>query len=111
MGGITVGKGRRGGFGGGTICCSCVGRDVRGLQLLATTVSSSSSSSLLAIMWKGLLLRVTRWCMIGNWRMVRGAIMVLDVVATVRGVVTGTLGGVVGITLGGVAGITSPSEM
>ena len=42
----------------------------------------------------------------GNWWMVCGAMMVLDVIPTVRGVVSGPLRGVTGITLEGVAGIT-----
>ena len=44
VGGITVGKGRWGGFGGRTVCWSCVGRGVRGLQLLATFLLVISNS-------------------------------------------------------------------
>ena len=53
----------------------------RGLQLLATTVSSSSSSSVVRI-WNGLLLRVWRWWTNGIVRMTLGAVMLFDVVAT-----------------------------
>ncbi len=40
--------------------------------------------------------------MMGNCRMVFGAVMVLDVVATLGGAATATLGGVAGTTLGDV---------
>ena len=53
----------------------------RGLQLLATTVSSSSSSSVARI-WNGLLLRVWRWWTNGIVRMTLGAVMLFRVVAT-----------------------------
>ncbi len=85
-----------------TIHGHCVVRGVRGLQLLAMTVSPLPLSSLSKRIWKGLLCRVRRWCIIGGWRMVFGAVMVLDVVATLRGAATGTLGGVAGTTLGDV---------
>ena len=56
-----------------------------GLQLLATTVSSSSPS-LEARIWNGLMLRVwPRWIN-GICRMTLGAVMLLDVVATLGGV-------------------------
>ena len=53
----------------------------RGLQLLVTTVSSSSSSLVVRI-WNGLLLRVWRWWTNGIVRMTLGAVMLFDVVAT-----------------------------
>jgi hypothetical protein len=94
-----------------TVRGHCVVRGVRGLQLLAMTVSSLSSLSLSARIWKGLLCCVRCWCIIGSWWMVFGAVMVLDVVATLGDAATGTLGGVAGITLrdvglggGGVSG-------
>ena len=62
----------------------------RGLQLLATTVSSSSSS-LVARIWNGLLLRVWRWWTNGICRMKLGAVMLFDVVATLGGVACPTL--------------------
>ncbi len=52
-----------------------------GLQLLVTTVSSSSSL-LVARIWNGLLLRVWRWWTNGIVRMTLGAVMLFDVVAT-----------------------------
>ena len=54
-----------------------------GLQLLVTTVSSSSSSSVVRI-WNGLLLRVWRWWTNGIVRMTLGAVMLFNVVATLR---------------------------
>jgi hypothetical protein len=42
------------------------------------------------------------WCTMGNCWMVFGAMMVLDVVATLRGAAIATLGGVTGTTLGDV---------
>jgi hypothetical protein len=45
--------------------CS-MGSGILGLQLLATTVSSSSSSLSSERIWKGLLLRVTCWCTMSN---------------------------------------------
>jgi hypothetical protein len=62
----------------------------RGLQLLATTVSSSSSSSVARI-WNGLLLRVWRWWTNSIVRMTLGAVMLFDVVATLGGVACPTL--------------------
>ena len=56
-----------------------------GLQLLATTVSSSSSSSEARI-WNGLLLHVWHWWTNGIWRMTLGAVMLFNVVATLGGV-------------------------
>ena len=41
----------------------------------------------------------------GNCRMVFGAIMMLDVVATLGGAATATLGGVAGTTLGDVGSV------
>jgi hypothetical protein len=73
---------------------------VLGLQFLATTVSSSSPpSSSSERIWKGLLLRVTRWCTMGNQQMVFGAMIVFNVVAPLRGAATTTLGGVAVSTL------------
>jgi hypothetical protein len=57
---------------------------LRGLQLLATTVISSSSSSLARI-WNGLLLRVCHWWINGSCCMVVGDVMLFDVVATLAG--------------------------
>jgi hypothetical protein len=79
---------------GGFLCRSLVGRlggGIRRVQLLATTVSSSSSS--LARMWNGSLLRVWRWWMCGMFLMMLGAVILVDVVATLRGgaVAVGTL--------------------
>jgi hypothetical protein len=85
---------------GWIVCGRCVGCGVCRLQLLATTVLVSSSSSSSARIWKGLLCRVRHWCTMGDCRMVFGAVMVLDVVATLGGAATATLGGVAGTTLG-----------
>jgi hypothetical protein len=52
--------------------------------------------------WKGLLCCVGRWCTIGYFQLVFGAVMMLDVVATLRGATTATLVGVAGTTLGDV---------
>ncbi len=87
---------------GWIVCGHCVGCGVCGLQLLATTMSVSSSSSSSTRIWKGLLCRVRRWCTMGNCRMVFGAVMVLHTVATLGGAATATLRGVVGTTLGDV---------
>jgi hypothetical protein len=84
------------------VCGRCVGCGACGLQLLATTVLASSSSSSSARIWKGLLCRVRRWCTMGNCWMVFGAMMVLDVMATLGGAAIATLGGVTGIILGDV---------
>ncbi len=62
-----------------------------GLQLLATTVISSSSSSLARI-WNGLLLRICRWWIDGSCRMVVGDMMLFDMVATLGGGLSATLG-------------------
>jgi hypothetical protein len=78
------------------------GIGARGLQLLATTMSSSMSLSLSVRIWKGLLCCVRRWCTIGNQRIVRGIVMVFDVVATLGGVAIATLGGGSDSTLGDV---------
>jgi hypothetical protein len=70
---------------GGFPCRSLVGRlggVIRGVQLLATTVSTSSS--LLARMWNGLLLRVWCWWMRGMFLMMLGAVILFDVVAILR---------------------------
>jgi hypothetical protein len=66
----------------GFLCRSLVGRlggGIRGVQLLAITVSTLSSSS--ARMWNGLLLQVWRWWMRGMFLMMLGAVIFLDVVA------------------------------
>ncbi len=68
------------------------GRDAGGLQLLATTMSSSMSSSSSVRIWKGLLCHVRRWCTIGNLYIVHGVVMVFYVVATLGGVAIATLG-------------------
>jgi hypothetical protein len=71
---------------GGLPCRSLVGRlggGIGGVQLLATTVSTSSSS--LARMWNGLLLQVWRWWMRGMFLMMLGAVILFDVVAILRG--------------------------
>jgi hypothetical protein len=54
--GLVVG----GWLGGWIVCGRCVGRGARGLQLLATTVSVSSSLSYSTRIRKGLLCRVSR---------------------------------------------------
>jgi hypothetical protein len=69
------------------------GRGARGLQLLATTVSSSMSLSLSVSIWKWLLCCVRCWCTIGNQQIVHGVMMVFDVVATLGGVAIATLRG------------------
>jgi hypothetical protein len=61
-----------------------------GLQLLATTVSSLSSS-LVARIWNGLLLRVWCWWTNGICRMTLGAVILFDVAATLGGVACPTL--------------------
>jgi hypothetical protein len=78
------------------------GRDPGGLQLLVMTMSSSMSSSSSVRIWKGLLCRVRRWCTIGNRQIVRGIVIVFDVVATLGGVAIATLGGQSVSTLGDV---------
>ncbi len=67
-----------------------LGGGSHGLQLLATTVSSLSSSSVARI-WNGLLLRVWRWRTNGICRMTLGAVMLFDVVVTLGGVACPTL--------------------
>jgi hypothetical protein len=62
---------------------------LHGLQLLATTVSSLLSSS--AGRWNGLLLRVWHRWINGICRMTLGAVILLDVVATLGGEVVATL--------------------
>jgi hypothetical protein len=76
------------------------GKGARGLQLLATIVSSSMSTSSSVMIWKGLLCLVRRWCTIGNLWIVHGVVMVFDVVATLGGVAIATLGGESVSTLG-----------
>ncbi len=68
-----------------------LGSGLRGLQLLATTVISLSSSSLARI-WNGLLLHVCCWWINGSCRMVVGDVMLFDVVATLGGGLSATLG-------------------
>ncbi len=66
----------------GFLCRSPVGRlggGIHGVQMLATTVLTSSSS--LARMWNGLLLRVWRWLMRGMFLMMLGNVIFFDVVA------------------------------
>jgi hypothetical protein len=60
-----------------------LGSGLRGLQILATTVSSLSLS--LVRRWNGLLLRVWRWWTNGICRMTFGAVVLLDIVATLGG--------------------------
>ncbi len=67
-----------------------LGSGLRGLQLLATTVMSSSSSSSARI-WNGLLLCICRWWINGSCRMVVGDVMLFDVVATLGGGFSATL--------------------
>jgi hypothetical protein len=57
-----------------------LGRGLRELQLLATTVLSLSLSS--ARRWNRLLLRVWRWWTHGICRVTFGAVVLLDIVAT-----------------------------
>jgi hypothetical protein len=91
---------------GWIVCERYVGCGTCGLQLLATTVSVSSlSSSSFVRIWKGLLCPVRCWCTMGNCRMVFGAMMVFDVVATLGGAATATLRGVAGTTLGDVGSV------
>ena len=66
-----------------------LGCGLHGLQLLATTVSTLLSS--LVRRWNGLLLRVWRWWTNGICRMTFGAVVLLDVVATLGGGVAATL--------------------
>ena len=61
-----------------------------GLQFLATTVLSLSSSSEARI-WNGLLLHVWRWWTNGICWMTLGAVMLFDVVANLGGVACPTL--------------------
>jgi hypothetical protein len=119
--GITDGGGRGGWFGawngcrhhvGGLILVvgvavgargSCwEGRGAEGLQLLARTVSLSLLLLLSVRIWNELLCRVRRWCRIGNQRIVRGIMMVFDVVATLGGIAIATIGGGSVSTLGDV---------
>ncbi len=78
------------------------GRGVRGLQSLATIVSSSMSLSLSVRIWKGLLCHVRHWCTIVYRGIVHGVMMVFDVVAPLGGVAIATLGGGSVSTLGDV---------
>jgi hypothetical protein len=87
---------------GWIVCGCCVGCGACGLQLLATTMLVSLSSSSSVRIWKGLLCRVRCWCMMGDCWMVFIAVMVLDVLATLGGAAIATLGGVAGTTLGDV---------
>jgi hypothetical protein len=81
------------------VCGQFVGCDASGLQLLATIMLVLLSSSSFTRIWKGLLCRVSHWCMMGECWMVFGAVMVLDVVATLGGAAIATLRGVAGTTL------------
>jgi hypothetical protein len=81
---------RFGGVTGRLIGCR-LGSGLRGLQLLATTVISSSSL-LLARILNGLLLCVCRWWINGSCCMVVGDVMLFDVVATLSGGLSATLG-------------------
>ncbi len=78
------------------------GRGAGGLQLLASTMSSSMSWSSSVRIWKGCLCRVRHWCTIGNRWILRSVVMVFDVVATLGGVAITTLGGGSVSTLGDV---------
>ncbi len=64
---------------------------LRGLQLLATTVISLSSSSSARI-WIGLLLSICHWWINCSCRMIVGDVMLFDVVATLSGGLSATLG-------------------
>jgi hypothetical protein len=79
-----------GGVTGRLIGCK-LGSGLRGLQLLATTVISLSSS-LLARIWNGLLLRVCCWWINDSCCMVVGDTMLFDLVATLGGGLSATLG-------------------
>jgi hypothetical protein len=82
--------------------CS-MGSGILGLQLLATTVSSSSPSLFSSErIWKELLLHVTCLCTMGNWWMVFRDVIMFNVVATLGGTATTALGGVAVSTLGAV---------
>jgi hypothetical protein len=78
------------------------GRGASGLQLLATSLSSSMSSPLTVRILKGLLCHVRHWCTIGNQQIVHSIVMVFDVVATLGGVAIAILGGGSVSTLGDV---------
>jgi hypothetical protein len=80
-------------FGGATgrLIGFWLGSGLHGLQLLATTVISSSSSSLARI-WNGLLLCICRWWINGSCCMAVGDVMLFDVVANLGGGVSATLG-------------------
>ncbi len=81
---------RFGGVTGRLIGCR-LGSGLRGLQLLVTTVILSSSSSLARI-WNGLLLRICRWWINSSCCMDVGDVMLFDVVATLGGGLSTTLG-------------------
>ncbi len=81
-----------GGVTGRLIGCR-LGSELRGLQLLATTVISLSSS-LSARIWNGLLLHVCPWWINGSCCMVLGDVMLFDVVATLGGGLSANLGAV-----------------
>ena len=104
---------RLGRFVGGKTGSSLVGKEgsgVRGLHLLATTVSLSSSSSVR--MLKGLLLQVWCWCMSGMFLMILGAVILFDVVATLGGGAFGTLRlGATTLGAGGATGVCHPAKM
>ncbi len=100
-------------------CMSLVGKEgggLRGLQLLATTVSSLSLSSVR--MLKGLLWRVWRSCTSGMFLMTFGAVILFNVVATLGGGTFATLG-LGAATLGagvpvctvGLSGVCRPAKM
>jgi hypothetical protein len=88
LGGLLVGI--FGGVTGRLIGCR-LGSGLGGLQLLVTTVISSSSL-LSARIWNGLLLRICHWWINGSCHMVVGDLMLFDVVATLGGGLSATLG-------------------
>ncbi len=79
---------RAGGF-PGRLLDSRLGGGTCGLQLLATTVTSSLLAA--ARIWNGLLLRVWCWWTNGICRMTLGAVMLFNVVATLGGGACSTL--------------------
>ncbi len=94
------------GLAGGT-CVGCV--VCSGLMLLCTTVvssatTSSMSSSTFDRISKGLLALVTHWCTRGSRRIVSGAVMVFNMVATLEGEIA-TLGGAIAT----LEGVVSPT--
>ena len=94
----------------GSLLVGKKGSGLHGLQLLATTMSLSSSLSVR--MLKGLLLRVWRWCTSGMFLMILGAVILFDVVATLGGDAFATLGlGATTVGAGGVSGVSRPAKM